>query len=121
MSSTILATTKALDKETLELEPFAGLDGQGLPSYSSPVEFDANVIERNMPSPGREFVVDTDGSRIDTPVTLYVEGDETNVPDEQDRVTIDSEPYIVVERLTYRGLGMTRSQLDHIKLRLREE
>jgi len=120
VSPRILQTTVHLPTETLTLEAFDGMDGQGVTDYGSPVEFAANVMEQAA-GRGFEFLTLPDGSQVRTPFTLYVRGDESNAPREQDRVVIDSRNYIVVERTAPRGLAYGRDEVDHYRLRVREE
>jgi hypothetical protein len=124
MTPRMLRTTSALPTETLELERFAGLDGQGLPSYETEVEFEANVVEydfRGARTGGREFAVDVDGSEVRTPLNLWIQGTASVVPDEQDRVTRGESPFIVVEKKTVQGLRRLASEPDHYHLRCRKE
>lgn len=122
----VLRTTRRLQKETWELERLTGLDGQGMPSYASPVEFDANVVDYDMVGQkrGQAFVVMSDGSEVLVRKTLYVEGDESDIPDEGDRVGPpgeDEDRFIVAERSALRGLRRPRDENDHVRLRVRDE
>jgi hypothetical protein len=121
----ILRTIRRLPKETLEYEPFAGLDGQGSPSYDTPISFEANVLEYDPTgsgsSRGHQFVNKADGSLIRTPLTLYVAGDAASVPAEQDRITVDATNYIVMERAKVSGLRYSRNSPNHYRLRCRRE
>jgi hypothetical protein len=123
MTPRMLRTTSALPTETLELERFAGLDGQGLPSYEAEVEFEANVVEYDFTGfgRGREFAVDVDGSEVRTPLNLWIQGTASVVPSEQDRVTRGGSPFIVVEKKTVQGLRRLASEPDHYHLRCRKE
>lgn len=124
MSPRVLRTTRSLPKETWELERFAGLDGQGKPSYASPVDFDADVVEGDPAArrDGNQYLTDTSGSRILVRRTLYIEGDEPNIPDEQDRVgPPGGTKFIVAEKSSYRGLRYARGEEDHFRVRVRDE
>jgi len=124
MSLRMLRTTRDLEKETWEREAFIGLDGQGLPSYDSPTDFRANVVDYSVPGrrDGNEFVVMRDGSQQKVVKTLYIEGEEANIPDEQDRVGPASGPsYIVGKRSDYRGLRRSRTENDHTRLLVVDE
>ena len=117
----VLRTTRRLPKETLTFEPFESLDGQGMPDYGTPVEFEGNVLEYDA-SNAEQFVVTKDGSRVRTPLTVYVEGDAPDVPNEQDRVTLsEGRTFIVAERKKVSGLTYSRSEPDHYRLRCRIE
>lgn len=121
----ILRTTRRLPLEIVQLERYDGMDGQGMPSYDTPVDVDANVVEYDAATPGttgRAFVTTPDGSRIDTPLTLYMRGDAAVVPNEQDRITLaDERTFIVAERKAVSGLRRRRTEPDHFRLRLRKE
>jgi hypothetical protein len=119
----ILRTTQSLPKETLQWEPFDGYDGEGKPSYGSPLDFEANVLEYD-PSgfSGRTFVTNADGSVTHVPLCLYIQGDEENVPNQEDRVTLgDDRTFIVVDKKIVHGLRYTHAQPDHYRLRCRIE
>lgn len=122
MSPRMLRTTASLPTEALSLERFTGLDGQGLPSYGSELDFDANVVEYDVElRKGREHVVDSDGSKIQTPLTLYVQGIASVVPDEQDRITRGGTQFIVREKTRVQGLHRLASEPDHFRLRCSRE
>ncbi len=119
----MLRTTATLPTETLELERFSGLNGQGLPSYDSPVDFEANVLEYDFAgrSEGRQHVIQSDGSVILTPLTLYVRGTADVVPNEQDRIIRDETEHIVRERIAVQGLRRLADEPDHFRLRCSRE
>lgn len=124
MSPRMLRTTARLPTETLGLEGFAGLDGQGFPSYDAPVDFEANVVEYDTAlraRGGHEHVITEDGSKIETPLTLYVQGTASVVPDEQDRITRGGTQFIVREKTTVQGLHRLASEPDHFRLRCSRE
>lgn len=124
MTPRILRTTRRLPKEMVLLERFEGLDDQGKSDYSPGEPFEANVAEYDVAlfSRGAEFAATPDGSRVRTPLTLYVQGDAAVVPNEQDRVALaDGRRFIVVERTPFSGLRHTRSEPDHYRLRCRVE
>lgn len=114
---------RVLALETVAYEPFTGVDGQGAPSYGSSVNTQANVEERSMGGRGEgaRYVIGPDGSEVHVPLTLYIPGDEANVPSEQDRVTVSGSTYIVMERTPIRGLRAARSAPDHYRLRCSDE
>ena len=120
----VLRTIKRLPKETVSWEAFSGLDGQGSPSYASPVELEAKVFpyDTTMRGQGERFVVMENGSRIETPLTLYIDGESESVPGEQDRITIDSDrSFIVVEKQVASRLDYSRFEPSHYRLRCRVE
>lgn len=114
----VLMTTRRLERETVTLERFVSLDAQGVPTYATAVEFEANVVESD--GAGKEFVVDQHGSKVLTPLTLYVPGTASVVPAPADRVTLDdARQFIVAERTAPRALRARRDQVDHYRLRCR--
>lgn len=120
----ILRTTRRLPLETLELERFDSMDGQGAPSYDTAIDIEANVVEYDASATGKgaSFVTVPDGSQVHTPLTLYMRGDATVVPSEQDRITLsDGRAFIVVEKKPVSGLRKRRTEPDHYRLRLRVE
>lgn len=120
----ILRTTRRLPLETLELERYISMDGQGAPSYDTTVDIEANVVEYDAGATGKgaAFVTTRDGSQVHTPLTLYMRGDATVVPNEQDRITLaDGRAFIVAEKKPVSGLRKRRTEPDHYRLRLRTE
>lgn len=112
----VLRTTRALDRETVQLQAFAGIDGQGQTSYASAVSFEANVVEET------KYITRADGSAVRVSLTLYIVGTATVVPDEQDRVVLtDGRQFIVEEKTVPRGLREARTAPDHTRLRCRRE
>jgi hypothetical protein len=127
MSPQILRTTQRLPKETVEYEEPTGADAQGRTTYGTPAQFEANVVPYDtvvQANKGARYVTDKDGSIIVTPLTLYIEGDEPNVPYEECRITLADTPekrWIVAERSAPSGLDYTRFEPDHYRLRCRAE
>lgn len=97
--------------DTVSLEVAGPPDGQGQPSYGSPVSVMARVVLED------ETAVDPDGTEVKTQLTLWVPEGET-WPEEGDRLTWQGESYIVVERKERSSL-ITGS--DHVRVRAREE
>ena len=73
----------------MELEVFDTIDGQGKPSYLTPVEVEGRVLRQD------KFIVVGDGSKLKTELTIWVPGTETTLPSEKDRITYDSKTFIV--------------------------
>jgi hypothetical protein len=123
MSPQILRTTQRLPKEMLQYEPTVGFDGQGKPSYGTPVSFEANTLLYDPANSGHgaQFTVNATGSVVRIPLMLYVQGDETNVPVEGGRVTRAGRKYIVVEAKPVSGLDYTPDEPDHHEIRCRTE
>lgn len=116
----VLRTTRLLDKQAVLLERFTGRDAQGRPAYQGAVQILAHVVESGTHHT-RAYIVAQDGTRIHTPLALYVEGDAPVLPDLRDRVTVEGTRYIVAEVSRPRGLRRPRSQPDHVRARLRLE
>lgn len=115
----ILETTANLPREAFTLERYSSRDGYGKPSYVTPgVDFEANVEEYD-----KAYVVLPDGARLATPLTLYVPGDQDEIPDAEDRVvrTGSGVQYIVRERNIVTGLQYANDEPDHYRLRLSRE
>lgn len=77
--------------ELVEVEQQAGVDGQGKPTYNSPVEIAARVKEQT------RATVATDGSRIRADVVLWVPTGEPLLPEIDDRITWQGRALIVVD------------------------
>ncbi len=117
----VLRTTRLLAKETIQVSAFLELDGQGMPSYATPVDVEANVVFQ-APGTGVDFVITASGSKLYAPLMVYVEGDAPYLPLEQDMIEVgsqDQRTWIVAERKEPRGLRMQRDQLDHVRLQCR--
>lgn len=116
---------KRAQKETVAYEPRTGTDGQGAPSYGSSVNTEARVHERAMgrvgDASGTEFVIGPDGTEVNVSLTLYILGDENNIPSERDRITLDGSKYIVMQRTPYRRPRSARDTLSHVRLRCADE
>ncbi len=102
---------RVADRETVGVEVWSGLDGQGLPSYAASVDIEVHVRRTD------KFIIQGDGSKLAVPLTLYVPPDATVVPGEQDRVTVDSDTFIGAELTSPRRLRAGRDAPDHYRLR----
>jgi hypothetical protein len=126
MSPRVLRTTRRLPRETVDYQTRVGMDGQGRPSYGTVQSLEANVLEYDATRyhEGSQFIIARDGSRVMTPVTLYVPGtvDPEDVPPEESRITLgDGRQFIIAERVVVSGLRRARTQPDHYRLRCRRE
>ncbi|KKL08631.1 hypothetical protein LCGC14_2573940 [marine sediment metagenome] len=110
MNSVTLSRHVAL--ETVSVEAFLTVDGQGLPTYDSPVDVDARVLQQT------KLVVAADGSRIKTALSLWVPSGAALMPDEQDRVTWSSKIYIVMD---VKHVKDRDAQTIHRRVRCRRE
>jgi len=86
--SVLLARHLTLSDLTLEV--LTGVDGQGAPTYDTPVAIQARAVREN------KVVDGPDGTRIMTDLMLYVPGTEAVLPNSQDRVGLGTETFIVV-------------------------
>ena len=110
MNSVTLSRHVAL--ETVSVEAFLTVDGQGLPTYDSPVDVDARVLQQT------KLVVAVDGSRTKTSLSLWVPNGAALMPDEQDRVVWSSRNYIVVD---VKHVKDRDAQTIHRRVRCRRE
>jgi len=97
---------------TVELEEWAGSDGQGKPTYDSPVEITVRIRYR------ASSIIDGDGTRVSTSVMAWVPADQTPMPEEDDRITWNDSTFIVVEVKDVLDLG---GDLQFRKIKCREE
>jgi len=102
------------DLEDVTLEAYGGYDGQGLPSYGTAVSISAHVRRTD------DFIITGSGSKMPTPVTLYVPPGQGTVPGEKDRVTLaEGGEWTVLEVTAPRRLGRARTAApDHYRCRL---
>lgn len=107
-----MSISSRLATDTLEVEPFDDLDGQGAPSYSASQEISARVVLSG------ERTVDSEGSEVRADLVAWVDSGEDQLPDTRDRLTHDGETYIVINRKERRRLT---GGLDHVKVEAREE
>lgn len=121
----MLRVTRNLPTETWSFEPKESYDDEGAPVYGTALEFEANTLEYDgtATSKADQYVELPDGTKHRIPITLYVRGDEANVPDVEDRLTrsSDQQIYVVAVKKTVTGLWYERSAPDHYRLSLRFE
>lgn len=98
--------------ETLSYEPLGSRDGQGKPSYGSSVSFEARARIED------DVELRIEGEDVRVALTLWVPGDESDVPQRLDRVTRDGSTYIV---MTEKPVANLKNALDHTRLRCRDE
>ncbi len=111
MSPSVLLS-RHLKLETIEVEAFDRVDGQGKATYLSPVDVDCRVLQQH------KEAFDRAGSRIRTDLTLWVPPDAALLPNEQDRVTWTSKTYIAVD---VKHVKDRDAQLTHRRVRCRKE
>jgi len=104
--------SRRVQLETVEIEVYAGRDGQGMASYDSAVEIEARVVREDA------VVMISGGTEVKTVLTLWVPGDQSPLPGDQDRITYESEAYVVVDRKEGKTL---KGVIDHVRAQCREE
>lgn len=108
--SVLLSRTDRL--EDVSVEVAGSFDGQGAPSYGSASTIKARAVRE------AEQVIGPDGSMIRTTLTLWVPTGESVTPAEGDRITYNSETFIVAEQTQPKTL---RGSVTHTRLRCRDE
>lgn len=116
MRTRAMARGRAL--ETVSIEPFDELDGQGAPSYDASQDIEALVKDDQTGRDDQGLVVDADGSEVRITLVLWVPGDESPLPNEQDRITRGGSKFIV---LATRDVQRFNGTTDHVKAMLRDE
>lgn len=101
-----------LTLQSISVEVLDGVNGQGLPSYDSPVDIDARVLRQDKMS------VAGTGSDVKTQLTVYVPNTESVIPNEQDRITFEGSTYIVVE---HKEVRLFSGVVSHTRLQCRDE
>ena len=103
--------------DAVDVEVRTGQDGQGAPSYDTPVEIDARVVEEE------DVARNADGVEVRTTLTVFVDPDQSVIPAEQDRLTWPAggaDTFIVVARSRPRRI-LGDGAVDHAMLKCREE
>jgi hypothetical protein len=105
--------SRLADTETVTVEVYAAYDGQGRPTFDSEVEILAHVRRTDA------YVIAKDGSKVKTPLTLYVPPGQGLTPGEKDRITLsDGDVFTVAEAVSPRRIGASRSSgVDHTRAR----
>jgi hypothetical protein len=101
--------------EDFTVEQAVGMDRQGKPTYDSPIAGECWVVrEQHVARNGR-------GEEVQALATMYVDGEFTPMPNENDRIVIGSEELvaIIVSRVDVKELQS--GALDHVELHLRNE
>lgn len=102
--------------EEFTVETVDGVDGQGLPAYTSPV-LGEGVLMKEV-----QVVRNARGEEVTASATLFIDAEDTGaVAEENARVTMTDGSYvgIVVARVDVRQLQS--DELDHVTLHLRDE
>ncbi len=98
--------------ETVQVESALAFDGQGARTYDTPVDVEVKAARQT------KMVLQTDGSSIRTVLTLWVPADAALLPNEQDRITWQSNTYIAVDVKHVNGRD---GQLVHRRARCKRE
>jgi hypothetical protein len=109
-SSVVLG--RLLTLETLPVEVFSSVDGQGKPTYDTPVDIEARVLRQD------KFVTLANGSQLRTQLTVWVPPDAIVIPGERDRLEWDDELFIVV---LFKEVKNRDAAVTHYRLRCRRE
>ncbi len=107
-----VALLRHVTLETIEAEVFASVDGQGTPSYDSPMDVEARVLRQD------KFTATGDGSMLKTQLTLWIPASEATQPGEQDRITYEDEQFIVA---IVKEVKDSTAAVTHRRLRCRRE
>lgn len=100
--------------EDVVIERPAALDGQGLPSYDSPVVVKMFVLRE------QSVVRQANGDELQAIASLWCGADQPMLPQEQDRVTTaDGLVGIVIARQD--GKALQTGALDMVAVQIREE
>ena len=106
---------RLMSRETVSIEAQSGtFDGQGKPGFSAGVDVDCGVIRSD------KYVIDPEGAKILTPLTLYVPPDGALTPGDADRVTLSGgDVFTVIEVTAPRRIGAARGSTtaDHTRAR----
>jgi len=98
--------------ETVQVEQQVGLDGQGKPTYDTPVDIEAHVTWED------RVVVERGGTFTRTALTVYVPADAAVLPVRYDRLTYDGN---VVHVLQVKDVKNRQAQLIYRRLRTTQE
>lgn len=119
--SQVLGVIRRAPKELVSYEAFVGLDDQGMPQYASEVQIEAHVREYSGQS-NRSFVIENDGSRVEVPLSMWIEGDAPVIPAERGRITLDDHrSFIVMQVKPVSRLRYSRGFPSHVRVRCRKE
>jgi hypothetical protein len=100
--------------ETVTIERPSALDGQGLPSYDSPVAVLMFVLRE------QSVVRQANGDEVQAIASMWCGADQPMLPQEQDRlVTSDGLTGIVIARQD--GKSLQTGALDMVAVQVREE
>lgn len=94
--------SRMMQQQTITVEAFTGVDGQGKPSYGSAKTTEAVVRAQ------ASVVTTAEGSQLGTDMTLWFRADAPVFAEEQDRVTVDGMKYIAVEVKDVENFGSVR-------------
>lgn len=106
-----ITLSRRVSLETVGIEVYGGRDGQGMAEYETEQEIEARVVREDA------VVVGSDGTDVKTSLTLWVPGDQNPLPGDQDRITYESEAFIVIDRKEAKTLA---GVVDHVRVRCRE-
>lgn len=104
--------SRRLKLDEVEVEPWTGEDGQGLPSYDSAVDVEAWVRETD------EVLFSADGSEVRMNLKAHLPADSAYIPAREDRWTYDARTFIVRDVKPVKAFN---GVLQHTRIMLRDE
>jgi hypothetical protein len=114
--SVLLQRQASTEEVTLEVQ--VGIDGQGMPSYESPVTIDAHVVR--LVEDLRDIQTRSGLATLRSVATIYVDAHQEPVPAIDDRITTEDGLLTGVVIVREEVPSLSRG-LDHVVLKIREE
>lgn len=106
--------------EDIQVQQCTGLDGQGKPTYNAAVSIKGNVLRHVAVTRSNNAVLMQPGDQVDVMATVWVDGEQSRLPAENDRITLaDGSVGIVVDFKERRWIQS--GIVDHVRVKLREE
>lgn len=104
--------------EDLTLEVQTGIDGQGQPSYDSPVTISAHVVR--VVEDLRDIQTRAGLATLRSVATIWVDAEQDPLPEINDRITTEDGVLVGIVIVREEGRSL-RKGLDHVVLKIREE
>lgn len=112
-----ITLSRSAGLESISVESFTSVDGQGKPTYASAVVIQGRVVREDTKDANSNVRMGS-GQEVKTIATIWVNGTVVLLPKIDDRVTLaDGLVGIVAEKKDGKKL---RGALDHVRYRLRE-
>ena len=103
-----VAMSRHLTLETVQVEQWLTVDGQGKPTYDTPVDIEARITRQD------RVVLGAEGSYVQKELALWVPPDAAVLPNEHDRLTYGGEVFYVLQ---VKDIKDRNAQLVHRRLR----